>query len=153
MQNSFKIKVLNFCKCHLPCVEIENWNRRKVIKNDENEYFIFFKIFILISYQTQKGYKNNTKNSNFLFPQVLQMLTFNIFCFIILSLHIFEIFEIKNGFYNKKPPCFSYGTIPFIGASDSNNGFTGFTTYQSIESNSKVVSSSNEILRTTNQLR
>lgn len=96
MQNSFKIKVLNFCKCHLPCVEIENWNRRKVIKNDENEYFIFFKIFILISYQTQKGCKNNTKNSNFLFPQILQMLTFNIFCFIILSLHIFEIFEIKK---------------------------------------------------------
>lgn len=55
-----------------------------------------------------------------------------------------EIFEIKNGFYNKKPPCFSYGTIPFIGASDSNNGFTGFTTYQSIEANSKVGYGKNE---------
>lgn len=55
-----------------------------------------------------------------------------------------EIFEIKKGFYNKKPPCFDNGTIPFIGASDSNNGFTGFTTYSSIKANSKVGYGKNE---------
>lgn len=55
-----------------------------------------------------------------------------------------EIFEIKKGFYNKKPPCFDNGTIPFIGASDSNNGFTGFTTFSSIKVNSKVGYGKNE---------
>lgn len=55
-----------------------------------------------------------------------------------------DIFFIGNGFYNKKPPCYENGTIPFIGASDSNNGFTGFTTYSSIESNSKVGYGKNE---------
>ena len=55
-----------------------------------------------------------------------------------------DIFYIKKGFYNKKPPCFENGTIPFIGASDSNNGFTGFTTYLSIDSNSKIGYGKNE---------
>ena len=55
-----------------------------------------------------------------------------------------DIFCIKNGFYNKKPPCFDYGTIPFIGASDSNNGFTGFTTYASIDSSPKIGYGKNE---------
>ena len=55
-----------------------------------------------------------------------------------------DIFQIKKGFYNKKPPCYEYGNIPFIGASDSNNGFTGFTTYSSIEENSKVGYGRNE---------
>lgn len=55
-----------------------------------------------------------------------------------------DIFIIKKGFYNKKPPCFEKGTIPFIGASDSNNGFTGFTTYSVIEKSSKVGYGKNE---------
>ena len=55
-----------------------------------------------------------------------------------------DIFVIKKGFYNKKPPCYEDGTIPFIGASDSNNGFTGFTTYSTIEANSKVGYGKNE---------
>ncbi len=55
-----------------------------------------------------------------------------------------DIFVIRKGFYNKKPPCYENGTIPFIGASDSNNGFTGFTTYSSIESNSKIGYGKNE---------
>lgn len=49
-----------------------------------------------------------------------------------------DIFDIKKGFYNKKPPCPTSGKIPFIGASDSNNGFTGFTTDALIKANSKV---------------
>ena len=55
-----------------------------------------------------------------------------------------DIFIIKKGFYNKKPPCYEYGNIPFIGASDSNNGFTGFTTYSAIKENSKVGYGRNE---------
>ena len=55
-----------------------------------------------------------------------------------------DIFEIKNGFYNKKPPCYDDGNIPFIGASDSNNGFTGFTTVETIAANSKLGYGRNE---------
>ena len=55
-----------------------------------------------------------------------------------------EIFIIKNGFYNKKPPCYEDGDVPFIGASDSNNGFTGFTTKEAIEKNSKIGYGNNE---------
>src|SRR5574344_1695936 len=55
-----------------------------------------------------------------------------------------DIFYIKKGFYNKKPPCHEDGIIPFIGASDSNNGFTGFTTYSLIKANSKIGYGRNE---------
>ena len=55
-----------------------------------------------------------------------------------------DIFEIKNGFYNKKPPCFECGNIPFIGATDSNNGITGFTDYDTIKANSKIGYGKNE---------
>ena len=55
-----------------------------------------------------------------------------------------QIFDIKKGFYNKKPPCPEEGDIPFIGASDSNNGFTGFTTHALIAANSKVGYGKNE---------
>lgn len=62
------------------------------------------------------------------------------------SFEFTEIFIIKNGFYNKKPPCYDFGNIPFIGASDSNNGFTGFTTKEIIDSNSKTGYGKNEPL-------
>ena len=55
-----------------------------------------------------------------------------------------EIFDIQKGFYNKKPPCFEEGNIPFIGASDSNNGITGFTDYGTIKANSKIGYGKNE---------
>lgn len=55
-----------------------------------------------------------------------------------------EIFDIQKGFYNKKPPCFEEGNIPFIGASDSNNGITGFTNYGTIKANSKIGYGKNE---------
>lgn len=60
--------------------------------------------------------------------------------------HFKQIFDIRNGFYNKKPPCIAEGVIPFIGASDSNNGFTGFTTHDLIEANSKVGYGTNETI-------
>lgn len=44
-----------------------------------------------------------------------------------------EIFEIKKGYYNKKPPMSSNGDlIPFIGATDRRNGITGYATYEDI---------------------
>lgn len=55
-----------------------------------------------------------------------------------------DIFDIKKGFYNKKPPCTAEGKYPFIGATDSNNGVTGFTTYENIRDNSKIGYGPNE---------
>ena len=49
-----------------------------------------------------------------------------------------QIFNIKKGFYNKKPEESGLGTIPFIGATDSNNGITSMYTLQEIESASKT---------------
>ena len=49
-----------------------------------------------------------------------------------------DIFEIKKGFYNKKPPREIEGKIPFIGASDNNNGTTEFYTLENINKHSKT---------------
>lgn len=49
-----------------------------------------------------------------------------------------EIFDIKKGFYNKKPDDNLNGTIPFIGATDSNNGITSWCDYETIELTSKT---------------
>lgn len=49
-----------------------------------------------------------------------------------------EIFEIKGGFYNKKPISEENGNIPFIGATDSNNGITQFNTEKSIDETTKT---------------
>lgn len=55
-----------------------------------------------------------------------------------------KIFIIKGGFYNKKPPIESKGNIPFIGATESNNGITEFYTMENIEANSKTGALPNE---------
>jgi hypothetical protein len=57
-----------------------------------------------------------------------------------------DIFEIKNGFYNKKPNPSINGKIPFIGATQNNNGITEFYTFNDIESNSKVGYGKNEAI-------
>ncbi|GAB6393987.1 MAG: restriction endonuclease subunit S [Bacteroidales bacterium] len=49
-----------------------------------------------------------------------------------------EIFDIKKGFFNKKPDETLNGNIPFIGATDSNNGITSYHDYEVIESTSKT---------------
>jgi len=49
-----------------------------------------------------------------------------------------EIFDIKKGFYNKKPDENLNGTIPFIGATESNNGITSWHDYETIEITSKT---------------
>lgn len=57
-----------------------------------------------------------------------------------------DIFVIKNGFYNKKPESSKNGNIPFLGATQNNNGVTQFYTLKEIESNSKIGYGKNEPL-------
>lgn len=57
-----------------------------------------------------------------------------------------KIFLIKKGFYNKKPEASGLGTIPFLGATDSNNGVTGYYTLEEIEASSKTGELPNEPL-------
>ena len=49
-----------------------------------------------------------------------------------------DIFIIKKGFYNKKPEHTKNGDIPFLGATDKNNGVTEYYSYQDIENASKT---------------
>ena len=55
-----------------------------------------------------------------------------------------EIFDIKKGFYNKKPEESGKGTIPFIGATESNNGITSMHTLEEIEVASKTGDNPNQ---------
>ncbi|WP_392469309.1 restriction endonuclease subunit S [Sphingobacterium cellulitidis] len=57
-----------------------------------------------------------------------------------------KIFRIEKGFYNKKPDASGLGNIPFLGATDSNNGVTGYYTLEEIESTSKTGAEPNESL-------
>lgn len=47
------------------------------------------------------------------------------------------LFFIKNGYYNKKPFVTESGRIPFIGATEKNNGITGYYSLFDIENNNK----------------
>lgn len=49
-----------------------------------------------------------------------------------------EIFDIRKGFYNKKPDHTEPGDIPFLGATDSNNGVTEYYTYSEIAAATKT---------------
>lgn len=49
-----------------------------------------------------------------------------------------DIFDVKKGFYNKKPEDNGNGTIPFLGATDSNNGVTRFLTLDEIKRSTKT---------------
>ena len=60
--------------------------------------------------------------------------------------YFIDIFDIKGGFYNKKPPIEEKGTIPFLGATENNNGITEFYSMKNIEKNSKTGSGVNEPL-------
>ncbi|PIN86513.1 hypothetical protein COV19_04440 [Candidatus Woesearchaeota archaeon CG10_big_fil_rev_8_21_14_0_10_44_13] len=51
--------------------------------------------------------------------------------------HYHEIFEIKNGYYNKKPEITENAEIPFIGATEYHNGITGYCTIENIENTHK----------------
>lgn len=58
-----------------------------------------------------------------------------------------DIFDIRKGFYNKKPEGSGKGTIPFLGATDSNNGVTRFLTAEEIDSASKTGDMNNVSLK------
>lgn len=49
-----------------------------------------------------------------------------------------EIFNIRHGFYNKKPEDNLDGGIPFIGATDSNNGVTSHSDLETIDNTTKT---------------
>ncbi|MBQ6153759.1 MAG: restriction endonuclease subunit S [Ruminococcus sp.] len=55
-----------------------------------------------------------------------------------------KVFDIKKGFYNKKPEPSGTGKIPFLGATDSNNGVTEHYTIEEIDSSSKTGKEPNE---------
>jgi len=55
-----------------------------------------------------------------------------------------DLFDIKCGFYNKKPKSESNGNIPFVGATEYNNGITEFYSYQNILNSSKTGKEPNE---------
>ena len=57
-----------------------------------------------------------------------------------------KVFRMENGFYNKKPESSGEGTIPFIGATDKNNGVTDYFTIEEIESASKTGEEPNQEL-------
>lgn len=57
-----------------------------------------------------------------------------------------DIFVIKNGFYNKKPKTTNTGNIPFLGATQNNNGVTEFYSLKQIDDNSKIGYGKNEPL-------
>lgn len=57
-----------------------------------------------------------------------------------------EIFDIKHGFYNKKPEDNPNGDIPFIGATDSNNGVTSHSDIETIAATTKTGDGSNSPL-------
>lgn len=52
--------------------------------------------------------------------------------------NLIDIFDIKDGYYNKKPPLDKDGTIPFLGATQNNNGVTAFYRKETIEKWDKV---------------
>src|SRR3712207_9544177 len=47
------------------------------------------------------------------------------------SFRIEEIFTVVDGFYNKKPPM-TGGNLPFLGATEKNNGITGYTDLETV---------------------
>ncbi len=49
-----------------------------------------------------------------------------------------KIFEIKKGFYNKKPEHIKAGNIPFLGATDKNNGVTEYYSLYDLKKASKT---------------
>lgn len=49
-----------------------------------------------------------------------------------------DVFEIVDGYYNKKPPTDEKGQLPFLGATQYSNGLTGFTTEHNVNLYDKV---------------
>ncbi|GIM58176.1 restriction endonuclease subunit S [Capnocytophaga canimorsus] len=54
------------------------------------------------------------------------------------TFNMIDIFSIKDGYYNKKPPLEKNGDIPFLGATQYSNGITEFYTLNRIKEYDKV---------------
>ena len=54
------------------------------------------------------------------------------------TFNMIDIFSIKDGYYNKKPPLEKNGDIPFLGATQYFNGITEFYTLNRIKEYDKV---------------
>lgn len=61
-----------------------------------------------------------------------------------LEFEMIEVFDIKDGYYNKKPPFVEKGNIPFLGATQYSNGITEFYTEERIKEYDKVGSISDK---------
>ena len=57
-----------------------------------------------------------------------------------------NVFLMRGGYYNKKPETSLKGSVPFIGATEYNNGITSLHTIEDIENSSKDGRSKNEQL-------
>ncbi|WP_193311074.1 restriction endonuclease subunit S [Poseidonibacter ostreae] len=57
-----------------------------------------------------------------------------------------DIFDIKGGYYNKKPKLEKNGNIPFIGAVDNSNGITEFYSIENIDDSSKTGNGNNHTI-------
>lgn len=57
-----------------------------------------------------------------------------------------EIFDIHGGFYNKKPEMTNDGEVPFLGATENNNGVTGWCTMDAIQRASRTGDDKNDPL-------
>ncbi len=55
-----------------------------------------------------------------------------------------DVFEIKKGYYNKKPLSSGKGTIPFLSATQFNNGVSEFYTFSEIKNASKTGDDKND---------
>ena len=57
-----------------------------------------------------------------------------------------DIFEIRKGFYNKKPEHVIPGDVPFLGATEKNNGVTEYYSMEDIDNASKTGDENNSSL-------
>ena len=55
-----------------------------------------------------------------------------------------NIFDIHGGYYNKKPAMTDNGGIPFLGATENNNGVTGWCSIQDIRNTSRTGNEKND---------
>lgn len=115
----------------LPLIENDkpNWT--------EIERFIHDAVLINLPQKTQKIWKKQFDTNPFQ-PRDLKLNTVDWKWF-----RFDKIFDIKHGFYNKKPEDNPNGPIPFIGATDSNNGVTSHSDLETITNTSKTGDSNN----------
>lgn len=123
------------------CAEAYLETQYKELKKEDFIYklrdFVTFKVQVSDFY-TELNFTNNpfTKNTHFeLNTNEWKWFRYD------------EIFIIRKGFYNKKPEEIKDGSLPFIGATDSNNGITMFTDIETVDATSKTGDNNNADLK------